>query len=80
MKHGLSLYYGKTKRFLTERRFPISINLNFGIFPDKSRRDLAIQIIELQHNNVTLKKEIKKLKTIVELRDMEFSLNKIGDC
>lgn len=77
MKNRFLLYCKKVKRFLIKKRkFPIIINLNLKSPPNIW--ELRTQISNLHYSDKMLRREIKRLKTIIELRNMDISLNK-GD-
>ena len=78
MKNRLLLQHRKIKKFLTKKRkFPITINLNFRSPPNMW--ELRTQISNLHYSNNELRREIKRLKVIIEIRDMEASLNREGN-
>ena len=80
MKNRILLYWRKFKYFITKkRRFPLIIHIDLNYPWSKDKWELRKQISYLRHENNLLRKEIKKLGIIVQLRDMQISLDKKGD-
>ena len=79
MKDKILLYQGKFKSFLTKKRkFPLAIYVNLNYPRFENDRDLRNRISCLQHENSSLRKEIKRLKITIQIREMNTSLNREG--
>ena len=78
----LLLQCKKIKTFLVKKRkFPMTVNFNitFKPFSLPEKKVLNARISELLYNNKILRKEVKNLENIVEIMEMNRSLNN-KDC
>lgn len=75
LRDRLYLHWNKIRNFFTKKRqFPIVIRVNLRLSEDV--KVLRLRLSKLDTNNRILRKDNKRLQTIIDMRNMEISLMK----